>query len=210
MHEVGLDLTFKVTEILHVHVCKALKDASELLAERLSTMGATDTWDPMDCRKNQAQVAQIILQLDNIGVPSPSNLVHNNIVDLSKTTFTSCQSILNYVESFLKIYTPELLETFVDCFCDIIRHVIVGVIAKTMDEEEFLPFADFLQKNADLLIHSALPALAIKIQNKIGRNIPEVAQLQEELEEHLKLVQSGFVSRGHHNGTNKDDDEGLV
>ena len=212
MHKVGLDLTFKVTEILHVHVCKALKDASELLAERLSTMGATDTWEPMDCRKNQAQVAQIILQLDNIGVPSPSNLVHNNIVDLSKTTFTSCQSILNYVESFLKIYTPELLETFVDCFCDIFRHVIVGVIGKAMDEEEFLPFADFLQKNAELLIHSALPALAIKIQDKIGRNLSEVVQLQEELEEHLKLVQSGFVSRGHHNGasTSEDDDEGLV
>ena len=129
-------------------------------------------------------------------------------------SFKSCpQSILSYVESFLKIYTPELLETFVDCFCDIFRHVIVGVIGKTMDEEEFLPFADFLQKNADLLIHSALPALAIKIQNKIGRTIPEVVQLQEELEEHLKLVQSGFASHGHQDGTSaskEDEDEGLV
>ena len=77
-----------------------------------------------------------------------------------------------------------------------------------MDEEEFLPFADFLQKNAELLIHSALPALAIKIQDKIGRTIPEVVQLQEELEEHLKLVQSGLGAHG--TSTSEDDDDGLV
>ena len=56
----------------------------------------------------------------------------------------SCQCILNYMESFLKIYTPELLGTYI-------------YIPKTMAEEEFLPFADFVQKT--LNFSSTMPFL---------------------------------------------------
>ena len=56
-----------------------------------------------------------------------------------------------------------------------------------MDKEEFLPFVNFLQNKWKLLNHNILnfPALAIKIQDKMGRTIAEVVQLQKELEEHL-------------------------
>lgn len=191
LQDSGLDLTSQVMVILHPHLCKALKEATEALGEKLMTLGDTDTWDPMDCRTNQAQVAQIILQLDAIGVPSPSNLVHDNIVDLSKTTFTSCQSILSLVESFLKVYTPELLEPFVDCLGDIFRCIIVSIIGIAMDSDEFLPKTEFLLSNADLLINSALPALTIKIQDSVSLQVPDMVKLQQELQEFMALKKSG-------------------
>lgn len=206
----GLDLDFKVMTFLHPYLSEALVDAEKLLEEKLSTLGSADTWDPMDCRQNTAQVAQIILQLANIGVPSPSNLVSDNIVDLSKTVFTSCQSILNYVDSYLKIHTPELLEGFTESLCDLFRHVIVSVICKAMEEPRFLPKTDFLIKNAELLILSALPALAIKIQKSIDREIPEMVSLQEELKKHMELVSSGLPTDVRIDSEDSEDDEGRV
>jgi hypothetical protein len=187
----GLDLDFKIMNFLHVDLSNALCDARELLEAKLTTIGGADTWDPMDCRQNQAQVAQIVLHLDNIGVPSPSNLVNDNIVDLSKTVFTSCQSILNYVDSYFKIHTPELLGVFTQCLCDLFRHS-VSIIAKAMGEDTLLPKTDFLTKNSDLLILSALPALTLKIQKSISREIPEMVALQEELKQHMELIKSGI------------------
>ena len=191
----GLDLDFKVMNFLHSYLSQALIDARELLEEKLSTLGKSDTWDPKDCRQNEAQVAEILLQLENIGVPSPSNLVNDNIVDLSETTFRACQNILSYVDSFLKVHTPELLETFIDCLSDIFRHIIVAIIGEAMGEDALLPKTDFLLKNAELLILSALPALAIKIQKHINQDIPEMVELQQELKDHMELVKSGMSVR---------------
>ena len=210
----GLDLDFKVMNFLHSQLVQALVDARELLENKLSTLGSTDTWDPMDCRQNQAQVAQIILHLTNIGIPSPSNLVKNNIVDLSKTIFTSCQSILSYIDSYFKIHTPELLEAFTDSLGDLFRYIIVSIIGKTMEEPRFLPKTDFLIKNAELLILSALPALTLKIQKTIDREIPEMVALQDELKKHVELVSSGIPADAHFESdeeeSDEDDDEGRV
>ena len=206
---IGIDLRFKVTSLLHDHLTKAMVDARELLEVKLSTMGDTENWDPMDCRKNPAQVAQIILHLENMGVPSASNLVENNIVDMSKTTFTCCQSILGYTESFLKIYTPALLETFVDCLSDLFRHIVNDILEKAFEQENLLPKTDFLMKNSDLLIKSALPAIALKIQKMIRQEIPEFTKLQEELVAHIDLVEKGW-SEGRRDNYQESDDEDRV
>lgn len=212
LHASGLDLSFKVMSFLHDPLSLALKDARELLEEKLSTLGDTDNWDPMDCRQNQAQVAQIILQLENIGVPSPSNLVNDNIVDLSKTMFTCCQNILSYVESFLKIFVSELLETFIDCLCDLFRHITANIIGKALNDDALLPKTDFLLKNADVLIRSALPALGLKIQKTIQQEIPEMVKLQQELFDYMDLVQSGLGEKYKEESDNDDteEDEDMV
>ena len=193
LQETGLDLGFKVMSLLHDHLERALVNSRELFEEKLEALGKADNWEPMDCRKNEAKIAEIILQLENIGVPSPSNLVVDKIVDLSKTMFEACQGILNYVESFLKIYTPELLESFLDCLSDIFRRVVLTLIT-ALNDNTFLPKTDFLMKNAELLIRSALPALTLKIQRQIGQEIPKFVDLQQELLELMNLVQQGRES----------------
>lgn len=190
LRETGLDLGFKVMSLLREPLQQALVDSRELLEDKLVTLGAADNWEPMDCRKNEARIAEIILQLENIGVPSPSNLVVDKIVDLSKTTFESCQGILNYVESFLKIYTPELLEPFLDCLSDIFRRIVLILVA-ALNDNTFLPQTDFLLKNAELLIRSALPALTLKIQKQIEQEVPKFVDLQQELLQLISLVQEG-------------------
>lgn len=206
LESIGIDLAFKVTFILRERLSGAMCDAQELLQEKLSTMGDAEHWNPMDCRKNQAQVAQIILHLENMGVPSPSNLVENDIVDMSKTTFTCCQSILNYTESFLKIYSPALLEIFVDCLCDIFRHIVNDILEKAFGQETLIPKTDFLMKNSDLLIKSALPAIALKIQKAINQQIPDFTKLQEELVNHIELVERGWSEgrQGESEGSDED------
>lgn len=189
--ESGLDLTSQVMQILFPHIRGAIAEARENLAEKLVTLGANDTWEPMDCRNNQPQVAQIILQLDTIGVPTPANLVHNNIVDLSKTTIISCQSILSLVDSFLKIQSPELLESFIDCLCDIFREIVVNIIGELLDNQNYQQKSEFLLRNSDLLINSALPALTLKIEKSIERQVPEMIKLHEELQKFMELKESG-------------------
>lgn len=209
----GLDLDFKVMNFLHPHLEKALGQAQELLQEKISVIGETDTWDPMDCRQNQAQVAEVIVQLDNIGVPSPSNIVVNGIVDLSKTTFSSCKLILNYVDCYFKIHTPDLLEGLASCLSDLFRHVI-GIVSKAMEDTTLLPKTDFLIKNAELLIFSVLPALALKIEKRMKRRIPEMMGLHEELKSHMELMKSGVPRAGEGNEEEEEDDSdeenGLV
>ena len=208
----GLDLDFKVMNFLHPHLQTALKHAQELLEEKISVIGDTDTWDPMDCRQNQAQVAEVIVQLDNIGVPSPSNIVTNGIIDLSKTTFSSCKLILGYVDCYFKIHTPELLEGFASCLCELFRHII-GIISKAMSDTTLLPKSDFLVKNAELLIYSVLPALALKIEDKVKRTIPEMLKLHDELKEHMELMKSGIHQAGEEEEEGEfdsDEDNGLV
>ena len=206
LDSIGIDLGFKVSSILHERLSTAMVDARELLEEKLSTMGDTENWEPMDCRKSQAQVANVIMHLENMGVPSPSNLVENDIVDMSKTTFTCCQSILSYTESFLKIYTPALLETFVDCLSDLFRHIVNNILENAFEQETLLPKTDFLMKNSDLLIKSALPAIALKIQKTINQQIPEFTKLQEELVSHIDLVERGWTEGRGGDSENSDED----
>ena len=205
LKSIGIDVCFKVTSLLHVYLSDAMLNARELLEEKLSTIGDTENWEPMDCRNNQAQVTQIILHLENLGVPSPSNLVENNIVDMSKTTFECCQSILSYTESFLKIYTPSLLEIFIDCLSDIFRHIVSKILHNALEQESLLPKTDFLMKNSDLLIRTTLPAIGLKVQRIIRQEIPELTELQKELVDHMELCEAGWSIKG----GSQDDEENL-
>lgn len=213
LNTLGIDFGFKVTSFLVENLTKAMRDAADLFQEKLSTMGEAERWDPMDCRKNPAQVAKIILQLENMGIPSASNLVDKDIVDMSKTTFECCKAILSFTESFLKIYAPFLLECFVDCLSDIFRHIVSDVLQKAFSQDSFLAKSDFLMKNSDLLIRSALPAIATKIQKTICQNIPEFTKLQDELVGHIELVEKGWSIKKTDEENESDDnlsDEDMV
>ena len=192
LNSIGIDLCFKVTCFLNSYLADAMLNARELLEDKLVTLGDAENWEPMDCRNNQAQVTQIILHLENLGVPSPSNLIENNIVDMSKTTFVCCQAILSYTESFLKIYTPSLLETFIDCLSDIFRHIVSNILHNALEQESLIPKTDFLMKNSDLLIRTALPAIGLKVQRIIRQEIPELTDLQKELVDHITLCEAGW------------------
>ena len=207
LQESGLDLTSQVMQILHPHIVHAIQEARVSLEEKLSTIGASDSWEPIDCRNNQAQVAQIILQLTTIGVPSPANLITDNIVDLSQTTFTSCQNIFSLVESFLKIQTSEILESFVDALGDIFRHVTVNIIGDLLFTEGFHDKTDFLLMNADLLINSTIPALTMKIEGCIGRQVPDMTKLHKELQDFMELKENARkkeLSRSSREGSAKE------
>ena len=211
LYKYGIDLRFKINSLLHVRLSEAMVNARELLDEKLTTLGDAEHWNPMDCRNNHAQVAQIILHLENIGVPQPSNLVENDIVDLSKTTFSCCQGILNYTESFFKIYSLELLETFVDCLSDIFRHIMSNIIGNALQQETLIPKTDFLMKNGDLLIKSVLPAIGVKIQKNTKQQIPELADLQKELVDYITLVESSWTQqkKGTDGNIYSDDDDAV-
>ena len=107
------------------------------------------------------------------------------------------------------MYTPALLETFVDCLSDLFRHIVNDILEKAFEQENLLPKTDFLMKNSDLLIKSALPAIALKIQKMIRQEIPDFTKLQEELVAHIDLVEKGW-SEGRKDNYQESDDEDRV
>ena len=113
------------------------------------------------------------------GIHDFSNKVRNgNIIDLSQTTIKFCQLVISFVNDVMKIYDPDLLVSFVECFCDIFKHM-VHLYVDAFDQDENVPASDFIIADAQFVIETLLPIVGSSIGKQTGVQIQDIVELHD-------------------------------
>ena len=185
LEQKGLSLKHALMSKLNSSLCQALNKAKDEVIATCTAKATAEKWEPMDFRKDSAQLSGLAREMENIGIADFKNLVvGGGIIDLSETTVMFCKLAFNYVTDTLRFYVPELYEVFVDCFCDFSRHIVV-LYQDAFRKDEFLPVADFIHRNAAFTIGTVLPCIGLKIERHLHISIPEIVELIEEQQEFM-------------------------
>lgn len=121
----------------------------------------------------------IIIEMDNLGIHDFKNKIQEgSVVDLSQTTVTFCRLIFGYVNDTMRIYVPELLLGFIDCFCDIFRYM-VDLYVDAFNRDENVPVSDFIVADALFIIETLLPTVGNSINTQTGVQIPDFVDLHD-------------------------------
>lgn len=180
LEEIGLDLTHSLISHLHPSLCQAMGDGKHQTVEACTIMADAEGWEAVDYRKEPAKLSELILEMDNIGVSDFSNLVIQNIVDLSSTTIHFCRQMVQFMNDALKIYVPELYGDIITNICDAFTG-IYDVYLRAIDNDNYFVCRNFIIKNAQFTIDTFLPSFGIKMETRLGRPIPEFTELVEHL-----------------------------
>ena len=120
--------------------------------------------------------AAIILQMQSLGMKEFGNLVHDSIVDLSSTTVNFCMMTIDFMNNVFRIYTPQLLEDFIACFCDIFRNMVV-LYNDALGRDENISMTDCIIGDAQFVIQTLLPTFIDKMNLETGVDIPDLVEL---------------------------------
>lgn len=123
--------------------------------------------------------AAVILQMQSLGMTEFSNLVHEGIVDLSHTTINFCLLAIDFMTDVFRIYTPQLLEDFIGCFCDIFCNM-VDLYSDALARDENVPMVDCIKGDAQFVIETLLPTFISKMNQETGVDIPDLVDLHAE------------------------------
>jgi hypothetical protein len=181
LHTIGLDLTFKMMSIFHIQILEALSNAKDEVINLCSFSATPETWQPLDLENDPPQLAAIIIEMENLGVRDFKNKIRDgSIVDLSRTTVTFCRLVFGFVNDAMKFYIPEHLISFVECVCDIFRHM-VHLYVDAFGRDENVPVSDFIVADAQFVIETLLPTVGKGINIKTCVQIPEFVDLHDSL-----------------------------
>lgn len=123
--------------------------------------------------------AAVILQMRSLGMTEFSNLVHEGIVDLSNTTINFCLKTINFMNDVFSIYTPQLLEDFIGCFCDIFNNMI-ELYSDALSRDENIDMNECIMSDAQFVIATLLPTFISKMNAETGVDIPDLVELHHE------------------------------
>ena len=124
------------------------------------------------------QFAAVILQMQSLGMSEFGNLVHDGIVDLSQTTINFCLATIEFMNDVFHIYTPQLLEDFIGCFCDIFSNM-VALYTDALGSDENIAMCDCIEGDARFVIETLLPTFITKINVETGVDIPDLVELHD-------------------------------
>ena len=121
----------------------------------------------------------IIIEMENLGVLDFKNKIRDgSIIDLSRTTVKFCQLIIGFVNDAMKFYIPEYLISFVECVCDIFRHM-VNLYVDAFRRDENVPVSEFIIADAQFVIETLLPTVGKGINIRTCVQIPEFVDLHD-------------------------------
>ncbi len=116
--------------------------------------------------------------MQSLGVKEFGNMVHEGMVDLSATTIHFCLMTIDYMNDVFKIYTPQLLEDFIVCFCDIFRNM--GVLySDALGRDENIAETDYIMNDSQFVVKTLLPTFISKMNEEIGVEIPDLVELHD-------------------------------
>ena len=116
--------------------------------------------------------------MQSLGMKEFSNLVHGGIVDLSHTTINFCQMTINFMHDVFRIYTPQLLEDFIGCFCDIFNNM-VELYCDALNHDENIAMTECIVNDASFVIETLLPTFISKMNSETGVDIPDLVELHD-------------------------------
>lgn len=117
--------------------------------------------------------------MQSLGVKEFGNMVHEGMVDLSATTIHFCLMTIDYMNDVFKIYTPQLLEDFIVCFCDIFRNM-GGLYSDALRRDENIAETDYIMNDSQFVIKTLLPTFISRMNEEIGVDIPDLVELHDE------------------------------
>ena len=121
--------------------------------------------------------------MENLGVKDFKNKIRGkSVIDLSQTTITFCQLLINFIDDVRKLYTPELLISIYECFCDIFKH-IVDLYVDAFGRDENVPVGECITADAQFVVDTLLPTVG-KIMNEWTS-----VQISDILDLHSRYVQ---------------------
>ena len=97
-------------------------------------------------------------------------------MDLSSTTISFCKMVFNFISDVFRFYRAELLEDFIDCFCDIFQNM-VDLYTDALGRDENVSMSECIVGDAQFVINTVLPTVAEKINQETGVEIPELSEL---------------------------------
>lgn len=116
--------------------------------------------------------------MQSLGMREFGNLVHDGILDLSSTTINFCMMTIDYMNDVFRIYTPQLLEDFIVCFCDIFRNM-VELYSDALRRDENIAMTDCIIGDAQFVIETLLPTFIDKMNMETGVDIPDLVELHD-------------------------------
>lgn len=117
--------------------------------------------------------------MENLGVPDFKNKIRDgSVIDLSQTTISFCQDIIGFVNDVMKFYVPEVLISFVECFCDIFQHM-VNLYIEAFGRDENVPVSDCILADALFVIETLLPTVGNMINTQTAVQIPDFVDLHD-------------------------------
>ena len=119
------------------------------------------------------------MEMENLNVQDFNNKLRGgSVIDLSQTTINFCRLLFNFVDDVKKFYIPELLISFIECFCDFFRH-IVDLYVDAFRRDENVPVSDFIIADAQFVVETLLPTVGRNINDWACVQIPDFIHLHD-------------------------------
>ncbi|XP_020606527.1 exocyst complex component 8-like isoform X2 [Orbicella faveolata] len=126
LHEIGLDLTFSMQQMLLRDIVEALLDTRDQMVKFARHRVTEANWKPMDFEGQTDQLGTLCGEMESLGVENFNDLiVGGNKVDLSGATVTFIKGVLGFLADGLSVNTPQLQPVFVDCIGDLFENQVV-------------------------------------------------------------------------------------
>jgi hypothetical protein len=180
LHAIGLDLGFKVMQNFHTQILEALSNTKEDIINQCSLSATPEKWQPLDLENNPPLLAAIVMEMENIGVKDFKNKIRGGVIDLSQTTIAFCRLVFNFVDDVQKLYIPELLISFFECFSDIFRHM-VNLYSDAFSRDENVPASDCIVTDAQFVVETFLPTVGKSITEWTSVQISDFVDLHDSL-----------------------------
>ncbi|XP_015779421.1 PREDICTED: uncharacterized protein LOC107357295 [Acropora digitifera] len=179
LHEIGLDLTFSMLQMLEVDIVKAFLDTRDQMLKFARHKAKEGNWKAINFDGRRDELSTLCGEMESCGIEDfQSNCVAGNRVELSSSTVTFTKGVLGYLADGLAINSPKLQDTFVSCIADLFENQVVqfdGILKSGCYAEEH----DFILKNASFVLETILPL--VKRRLKVAGSQNRLLKIQHEL-----------------------------
>ncbi|XP_068699488.1 exocyst complex component 8-like isoform X2 [Montipora foliosa] len=179
LHEIGLDLTFSMQEMLERDIVTALLDTRDQMIKFARHKAKEGNWSPIDFEGQRDQLTTLCGEMESCGVDDFHNYcVGGSKVELSNSTVTFTKGVLGYLADGLNVNTPQLQQTFVNCIADLFENQVV-LFEGILKSGRYSNQQDFILKNASFVLETILPL--VKRRLKVGGSQNRFLKIQHEL-----------------------------
>ncbi|XP_073246335.1 exocyst complex component 8-like [Porites lutea] len=179
LHEIGLDLTFSMQQMLLRDIAEALLDTRDQMVKFARHRAKEANWTPTDFEGRLDQLNTLCGEMESCGIENFNTfIVGRSKVDLSSATVSFIKGVLGFVADGLRVITPQLQQVFVNCIGDLFENQVV-LFEGILKSGRYISQHDFILKNASFVLETILPLVKRKL--KVGSSSGRLIEIQGEL-----------------------------
>lgn len=188
---IGMDLTFDLEQMLLRNTMAVIFDCRDQLLERVKHKTESEVWTPIKSTiqtgKDQGHVViDLTAEITALGVDLNGYTGDNQIL-LSDSTIVFTKCAIGFLSNGLRLYTPELHQSFVQCVGEIFKAQVIQFY-KVLELVDSPTKLDFIGRNIDFVRKNVLSIMAKRLQEVVGREVKSIVELAEEFQKLKKLA----------------------